>query len=294
MNSLIFDIQRFCVYDGPGIRTTVFFKGCNMRCAWCHNPESYSLEPELLYRADKCTACGACAAACPNGAHAVTDGVHTFLREKCTACGACAAVCPNTAVELSGKVMTVDEVMKVIDKDAKYYKSSKGGVTFSGGEASLHFGLLKEIMERCKEKGYHTALETNGLIPRARLEALLPLTDLFLFDCKHTDSAAHEKWTGVPAELVWETLSVLDEAGANVILRCPVIPGINDTDEHFAAIRDMKERYSCIQQVEIMSYHDIGKGKWEALGKEYSLADIKTVSPELKHTWEVKVGIHEK
>ena len=157
MNSLIFDIQRFCVYDGPGIRTTVFFKGCNMRCAWCHNPESYSLEPELLYRADKCTACGACAAACPNGAHAVTDGVHTFLREKCTACGACAAVCPNTAVELSGKVMTVDEVMKVIDKDAKYYKSSKGGVTFSGGEASLHFGLLKEIMERCKEK-----IETNA------------------------------------------------------------------------------------------------------------------------------------
>ena len=161
----VLDIQRLSTEDGPGLRTTAFVKGCPLRCAWCHNPESYSLEPELLYRADKCTACGACA-----------------------------AVCPNTAVELSGKVMTVDEVMKVIDKDAKYYKSSKGGVTFSGGEASLHFELLKEIMERCKEKGYHTALETNGLIPRARLEALLPLTDLFLFDCKHTDSAAHEKW----------------------------------------------------------------------------------------------------
>ena len=163
MRDLIFDIQRFCVYDGPGIRTTVFFKGCNMHCAWCHNPESFSTDAELLFRHEKCTSCGACTAVCPNGAHEIkADGTHIFDRAKCAACGKCAEVCPNDVLELSGREMTVEAVMKQIDKDAKYYRSSKGGVTFSGGEASLHFELLKKLLTACREKGYHTALE-NGL-----------------------------------------------------------------------------------------------------------------------------------
>ena len=146
MRDLIFDIQRFCVYDGPGIRTTVFFKGCNMHCAWCHNPESFSTDAELLFRREKCTSCGACTAVCPNGAHEIkADGTHVFDRAKCAACGKCAEVCPNDVLELSGREMTVEAVMKQIDKDAKYYRSSKGGVTFSGGEASLHFELLKKL-----------------------------------------------------------------------------------------------------------------------------------------------------
>lgn len=289
MKSLIFDIQRFCVYDGPGIRTTVFFKGCNMHCAWCHNPESFSVKAELLFRAEKCTSCGACAV-CPSGAHIFENGTHIFNRALCTACGLCAKECPNTALELSGREMTADEVMKVIDKDAKYYKSSGGGVTFSGGEASMQFGLLKTLLERCREKGYHTALETNGLIPQERLRVLIPLVDLFLFDCKHTDSAAHERWTGAPLQPVLDTLEALNKAGAEVILRCPVIPGVNDTDAHFAAIRELKKRYGCIRQAEIMAYHDIGKTKWEALGAAYTLAELKTVLPEQKRLWEAKIA----
>lgn len=289
MNSLIFDIQRFCVYDGPGIRTTVFFKGCNMRCAWCHNPESFSAAPELLYRAEKCTACGACAV-CPNGAHTFENGAHTFDRAKCTACGACAELCPNGALELSGREMDAAEVLRTIEKDAKYYKSSGGGVTFSGGEASLHFDLLVELLEGCRSRTIHTALETNGLIPPARLQKLLPLVDLFLFDCKHTDPDEHLRWTGAPLEPVLETLRALDAAGANVALRCPIIPGVNDTDAHFAAIRALKAQYACIQSAEIMAYHDIGKTKWEALGKPYALAALKTVSPEQKRLWEAKIA----
>lgn len=261
MRDLIFDIQRFCVYDGPGIRTTVFFKGCNMHCAWCHNPESFSTDAELLFR-----------------------------HEKCTSCGACTAVCPNDVLELSGREMTVEAVMKQIDKDAKYYHSSKGGVTFSGGEASLHFELLKKLLTACREKGYHTALETNGLISAAHLKELIPLTDLFLFDFKHSDPDALKKWAGAPLAPILESLAALEDAHAHVWLRCPVIPGVNDTDAHFEAICALKHQYTCIEKAEIMAYHDIGKTKWDALGIPYSLAVLKTVSPEQKHIWETKIA----
>lgn len=261
MRDLIFDIQRFCVYDGPGIRTTVFFKGCNMHCAWCHNPESFSTDAELLFR-----------------------------HEKCTSCGACTAVCPNDVLELSGREMTVEAVMKQIDKDAKYYRSSKGGVTFSGGEASLHFELLKKLLTACREKGYHTALETNGLISAAHLKELIPLTDLFLFDFKHSDPDALKKWAGAPLAPILESLAALEDAHAHVWLRCPVIPGVNDTDAHFEAICALKHQYTCIEKAEIMAYHDIGKTKWDALGIPYSLAALKTVSPEQKHIWETKIA----
>lgn len=217
MRDLIFDIQRFCVYDGPGIRTTVFFKGCNMHCAWCHNPESFSTDAELLFRHEKCTPCGACTAVCPNGAHEIkADGTHVFDRAKCAACGKCAEVCPNDVLELSGREMTVEAVMKQIDKDAKYYRSSKGGVTFSGGEASLHFELLKKLLTACREKGYHTALETNGLISAAHLKELIPLTDLFLFDFKHSDPDALKKWASAPLAPILESLAALEDAHAHV------------------------------------------------------------------------------
>lgn len=289
MDGVVFDIQRFCVHDGPGVRTTVFLKGCNMRCAWCHNPESFSAEPALLYRAEKCTACGKCAVACKSGAHEATGGEHIFHRARCTACGACARTCPSGALELSGRRMTAEAVLESVEKDAKYYVSSGGGVTFSGGEASVQFDFLLELLGGCNERGLHTALETNGLITPARLKALLPRTDLFLFDFKHSGADAHRRWTGAPLAPVLETLAALDAAHAHVILRCPVIPGVNDTDAHFESIRALKTKYACIEKAEIMAYHDIGKSKWDAAGLPYTLGALKTVPPTQKAAWEAKI-----
>ncbi|WP_322200512.1 glycyl-radical enzyme activating protein [Acutalibacter intestini] len=284
---IVFDIQRFCVYDGPGIRTTVFLKGCNMRCAWCHNPESFSPQPQLLYRLEKCARCGACTA-CPQGAHQVGEAGHAFHREKCAVCGHCAGLCPNGALELSGREMDAAQVMAEVDKDAKYYRSSGGGVTFSGGEASVQFNFLTELLSACKERGYHTALETNGLVAPERLKALAEGTDLFLLDFKHSDPQEHKRWTGAPLEPVLDSLALLDQMGARVALRCPIIPKVNDQEEHFAAIRGLRERHGCVESVEIMAYHDIGKTKWEALGQDYALAELKTVPPEKKRQWQEK------
>lgn len=289
--ALIFDIQRFCVYDGPGIRSTVFFKGCNMRCAWCHNPESFSQKPELLFHPEKCTACGACTV-CPQHAHQIEGGEHRFDREACLAqsgqgaCGQCVLRCPNGALELSGREMTVEQVMAELKKDGKYYASSGGGVTLSGGEASLWLDFVCQLLEACRAQGFHTALETNGLISPERLQRLIPLVDLFLFDCKHTDPEEHRRWTGAPLEPVLASLEALDRAGAAVILRCPIIPGVNDTQEHFKALRTLRASHACIQQAEVMAYHDIGKGKWQALGKPYELESLKTVSARQKQEWQ--------
>ena len=285
MDSLIFDIQRFCVHDGPGIRTTVFFKGCNMRCKWCHNPESFSLKSEILFYKDKCVQCGLCLE-CPVGAHVFSERGHEILREKCTGCGLCAENCLDGALQLTGKKMTADEVMKVIQKDEKFYETSLGGVTFSGGEASMHTELLTELLVRCREKGYHTALETNGQMGEEKLRRLIPLVDLFLLDVKHTDEEKHFLWTGAPLAPVIKTLSILNECGANVIMRCVIVPGVNDNEAHFDSLRKLIQENCCIQDAEIMAYHDIGKGKWEALGLSYPLDDTKTASNDDRKKWE--------
>lgn len=288
---VIFDIQRFCVYDGPGIRTTVFLKGCNMRCKWCHNPESFRTEPELMYHVDKCTACRGCEV-CPEGVHRFSEtGEHQIDRARCTACGACAKVCPKGALEISGRYAAAGEIMEVVEKDEKYYQASGGGVTFSGGEASMQPDFLLALMEACKKRGYHVALETNGLIRKDFLDRFINAVDLFLFDYKLTDSAAHKEWTGVPNEAILERLDQIDKKGGKVSLRCPVIPGVNDNAEHFEKIRQMKERYTCIADTEIMSYHDVGKAKWASVGLDYSLSGIKTVAPEEKKHWEELSGI---
>lgn len=290
-NGMIFDIQRFCVYDGPGIRTTVFLKGCNMRCKWCHNPESFRTEPELMVHAGKCTGCRGCEI-CPNGVHQFTEtGEHRVLRENCMACGACVKACPRGALEISGRLAGVDEIMEVIHKDEKYYRSSGGGVTFSGGEASVQPYFLLALIRECKKYGYHVALETNGLIRESLLQELTELVDLFLFDYKLTDDQAHKQWTGVSNRSILDNLRKINEGGGQVSLRCPVIPTVNDDAEHFERIRQLKDNYPCIVDVEIMAYHDVGKAKWEAMGLTYSLGEIKTVPPEVKKQWEVLSGV---
>ena len=185
-------------------------------------------------------------------------------------------------------MMSVEEFVQDVLSYRHFIRT--GGVTFSGGEASLHFELLKKLLTACREKGYHTALETNGLISAAHLKELIPLTDLFLFDFKHSDPDALKKWASAPLAPILESLAALEDAHAHVWLRCPVIPGVNDTDAHFEAICALKHQYTCIEKAEIMAYHDIGKTKWDALGIPYSLAALKTVSPEQKHVWETKIA----
>lgn len=286
---ILFNVQRFSVHDGPGIRTTLFFKGCPLRCQWCHNPEGYRQQRELSFQSAKCIGCGACLAACPSGAHASRDGAHVLLREKCTACGACASACPTGALSILGEIYTAGQAAEAALRDAPFYADG-GGATLSGGEPMAQPEFALAIARILREKGVSVCVETSGHCPPAALQAIVPYVQCFLFDIKETDPARHKAFTGVDNARILENFRLLDRLGAQTVLRCPIIPGVNDTDAHFAAIRALKAQYACIQSAEIMAYHDIGKTKWEALGKPYALAALKTVSPEQKRLWEAKIA----
>lgn len=289
MTGVVMDIQKFCLQDGPGIRTTVFLKGCNMKCKWCHNPESIEIAPTLMYYDEKCIKCHACEKVCLADVHSFKNKVHCIDRTKCINCGKCIDACLNQALDVIGKKYLVEQIMAEIVKDEKYYVNSGGGVTFSGGEATIQFEFLLELMKKCKEKSYSIALETNGLISKNKILLLLEYTDLFLLDYKVTGDENHVKWTGANNKITIQTLEIINCIGGSVILRCPIIPGVNDVEDHFEAIRKLKEHYNCIKQVDIMAYHDIGKGKWEQCGKTYELPHIKTVSKEQKEEWELRI-----
>ena len=284
------DIQKFCLQDGPGIRTTVFLKGCNMKCKWCHNPESMEAEPTLMYFKNKCNNCKACENVCSFKVHDFSSEYHALHRNRCIKCGKCVEVCLQQALDIIGKEYTVEQVMNEIVKDEKYYLTSNGGVTFSGGESTLQFDFLLELMQQCKQRNYHIALETNGLFSEEKLLALMDYTDLFLFDYKLTDEEEHIKWTGVSQKVPLRNLIKINELKGTVHLRCPIIPGLNDSENHFETIRKFKQCYHCIKQIEIMAYHDTGVGKWEACGKTYKLPHIKTVNKIQKEEWEKYIG----
>lgn len=289
MQGIVFDIQKFSVYDGPGIRTAVFLKGCMMRCLWCHNPESLKPEPELACDLGKCTSCGACAAVCPQQVHAITEkGVHEIDFAKCTACGRCLSHCPEGCLKIFGRRMTAQEVVDEVLKDKKYYESSGGGVTFTGGEPTFQFDFFMELLECSKEAGLHVCLETNGVISPDRLQRILPFVDLFLLDYKAT-GPAHKELTGVEEGPVLSTLFALDEAKKETVLRCPVIQGINDTEAHFSAIRKLRRSHSCICSAEIMAYHSSGTHKWKSLGENYSLEQLSSATLEMKAKWEKQI-----
>ena len=257
MNGMLFDIERDSLVDGPGIRTTVFFKGCNLRCAWCHNPESQQGEPELLYYRDKCTGCGKCAEVCPH---------HL---ESCELCGKCTWYCPADARELCGRRYEADEVLSVLLRDTDYYASTGGGVTFSGGECMLQIDFLEELLVRCREQGVHTAVDTAGHVPFERFERVMPHTALFLYDVKCMDSERHRACTGVGNELILENLARLLERGeVPVWVRIPVVPGVNDSEENLQAVRAFYEAHGWPEKTELLPYHALGENKYLAEGRE--------------------------
>jgi pyruvate formate lyase activating enzyme len=263
----IFDIQRFSLHDGPGVRTTVFLKGCNLHCPWCHNPESISPLTQLAFRAEKCVACAACVAACPSTALTwqTKDMRPSWNANNCTHCSQCTATCATNALELYGRTITLVDLLDVLARDRHYYQESGGGVTFSGGEASLQAPAVSACAERLQALGIHTALESNGLISQFHLDLLLPVIDLFLIDWKISDPDQSRRITGANPDHIRHTLARLNTARKAVILRCLIIPGINDNPEHLATIASLQTHFPCIGSVEYLNPHSWGESKRQAI-----------------------------
>jgi pyruvate formate lyase activating enzyme len=276
----IFDIKHYAIHDGPGIRTTVFFKGCPLRCLWCHNPESISRSPQLIYTPQMCIGCGYCIETCPTGAHLLVEGHHVVDRRRCLSCGACVEGCFSGALEIAGRRVTVDEVLEEVLRDRVFHVNSGGGVTLSGGEPLHQSEFACAILEAAKGEGVHTALDTSGYTPWSVLEGVVELTDLVLYDLKQMDSRAHRALTGVPNELIIENLRRLDGYGVPIWVRIPLIPGRNDGDSNFHAIGGLLSGLENIERVEILGYHRLAESKYERAGMEYTLRGLEPPSEE--------------
>ena len=258
------EIQRFCMHDGPGVRTTVFLKGCPLRCAWCHNPETQRTEKELLFYNKKCIFCGACAEACQRNVHTLGE-THEIRRENCDACGACVGVCPTAALQICGRRMTVSGILEEIKKDAAFYGDA-GGVTVSGGEPFMQPEGLFALLSACRSEGIGTAVDTCGFFGKDLLERAVPLTDLFLWDIKDTDDGRHVKYTGAGTGRIAENLEYADSLGARIRLRCILVNGVNTNDLHYENLRRTAESLHNPDGIDIIPYHAYSGTKSVFLG----------------------------
>jgi pyruvate formate lyase activating enzyme len=307
MIPLIFDIRRYSINDGPGIRITIFMKGCPLRCAWCHNPESQSPKVQKLYTASKCIGAQDCIEVCPENALTLTPNGIVTDYEKCTLCGKCAEACPTKAMEMSGKLYGVEDLMKIIERERVHIEHSDGGVTFSGGEPLMHPDFLIEMLKACGEKGLHRAVDTCGFASTETLLEVAKHTDLFLYDLKLMDPVQHKKWTGVDNRLILKNLKILAEAGANINIRIPFIKYVNTgikeitgMAEFVADLQSSKKRgletTSPLQKmlVNLLPYHNIASGKYKKLEMFYDSAAMDEPTAEnLKSAVEIfgKYGI---
>ena len=269
----VFDIQRFSINDGPGIRTTVFLKGCPLRCLWCHNPEGMSPSPIISFLPERCLGCGECVRVCPHGAHRLeasgTNGstvIHHYDRERCEACGQCTQVCDTQTLELVGRSMTVNEVVKEVSQDKAFYSTSGGGLTLSGGEPLSQIDFAVALLSAAREQDIHCCLETAGFASWERFTRVLPLVNLFLFDFKETDPGRHAEFTGQSNKIILQNLRALHDAGAKVQLQCPIVPGFNDREDHFAGIAALSRSLPNLTGIQLLPYHPLGKSKLERFG----------------------------
>ncbi len=297
MEGFVFNIQRFSIHDGPGIRTTVFMKGCSLHCFWCHNPEGIAPRPEIQVFPERCIACGACLTACPHGVHAEEGGQRVFRRERCRGCGACAETCYAGALVLTGRRMTVDEVIDQVLRDRPFYDTSGGGVTLSGGEPLVQRDFARAILERCRAEGLATALETAGNCRWEDLTAVLEFTDLVLMDIKLMDPARHRQATGVSNERILANARRLVQAGQPVIFRVPVVPTVNDSVDDIAAIADFvsslaAENPGTPPSLELLSFHRMAGSKYQSLGLSYHAAELEPLSKERMAELEAVVRQH--
>lgn len=291
MTEKILNVQRFCTHDGPGIRTTVFFKGCPLHCLWCHNPESQAKESEVLYNAEKCVGCGRCAALCAQHCHTVTENGHRYDRESCLACGKCMSpLC--SALELAGESADVEQIMEEVLRDKPFYDNSGGGLTLSGGEPLYQAGLCLELLKSAKENGLHVCVETCGLCAPEILEKLAPFVDIFLFDYKETDPERHKAYTGVDNGPILHNLRLLNDLGKQTVLRCPIIPALNDRPDHFRGIGELAEALEHVTEVVVEPYHAYGASKYERLGRTYTLPEINAPDGEAVVRWIAEIQKH--
>ena len=280
MKAIISDIKRFAVHDGDGIRTTVFLKGCPLKCVWCHNPEGIGFGPQIAFYGDKCIGCGECASVCDNNAHIMEKGKHIIDRNKCVGCGKCAEVCLGAALQFYGKEYTVDELLPLLLEDNEFYKNSGGGVTLSGGECLMQADFCEELLKKLKEQGVNTAVDTCGFVSRESIDKVLPYTDTFLYDIKAINSAVHKKCTGVDNTIILENIKYINSRGKNIEVRIPYVPSYNrgEIDEIAEFLKPLEN----VRKVKVLPYHNFAGSKYEALCMENTLPKILPTNEEIK------------
>ena len=295
----IFDIKKYAIHDGPGIRTTVFFKGCPLSCWWCHNPESLSTSPQRIYRRERCIGCRECLAACSNGAIREFEGQLQWAADDCRYCRNCAEACPAEAVEFIGQTMTVEEVVAEIAKDTLFYDQSNGGVTISGGEPLMQPSFLMTLLDACGEKGIHRTVDTSGYTDTQTLLETASRTDLFLYDLKHMDPEKHFRYTGVSNDTILNNLKQLSHRGARIIIRLPVVPGINADEENIDRTGALAASLPGVIGINILPYHCAADAKYRNLGLKNKAFDVQHPSEDVSasvarhlesYHLEVKIG----
>ena len=279
LTAKIFEIKRFAVHVGDGIRTTVFFKGCPLKCVWCHNPEGISMRPSLAYYTHKCIGCGECVNACLQNAHKMTESEHIFERESCIGCGACENVCLGEALSFYGKETSAEELLPKLIEDKEFYENSGGGVTLSGGECLLQADFCAALLKTLKENGVHTAVDTCGFVAREAFDKVIPYTDVFLYDIKAIDPAVHKRCTGVENGRILENLRYLDSLGCKTEIRIPYVPGWNDGE--IGKIADFVKTLRNVTGVRVLKYHNYARSKYEALDMENTLPEAIPTDAEM-------------